>query len=296
VDDGEPLPKEKRLAEIVRRNTARGRKTLVFVEQTATRDIRERLRCVIETEGGRPDLVELAEVDDTRASVALAPDGVAATIPVRVGTLSSEDTPPRKREAWIRLNAPSMDALMVNPKIVETGLDLVMLSDIIFYELNASLYVVWQAMRRVWRLGQKNEVHVWFLVYRHSCESGLLRYMGVKMKHAMLLYGKEAAGSLIETDDDDYQRQRIRAAMQGVAFEDFGELSRVDFGQAVERIGSLFTTGEEAVVMVDESPSGSPVAASPVVQTVALVEAVQLDLFGGHVALTTQVKSRRSRR
>ncbi len=36
---GEYLPKEKRLAEIVAENTRRGRKTLIFAEQTGTRDI-----------------------------------------------------------------------------------------------------------------------------------------------------------------------------------------------------------------------------------------------------------------
>ena len=37
------LPKETRLAEIVRENMAQGRKTIVFVEQSGTRDIRDRL-------------------------------------------------------------------------------------------------------------------------------------------------------------------------------------------------------------------------------------------------------------
>jgi len=40
-----------------------------------------------------------------------------------------------------------------NPKLIETGLDLVMFSDLVFYEVTTSLYTLWQAMRRVWRLG-----------------------------------------------------------------------------------------------------------------------------------------------
>ncbi|MFM8319743.1 MAG: DUF6094 domain-containing protein, partial [Chloroflexota bacterium] len=43
VGEGEWLPKERRLAEIVKENLQDGRKTLVFIEQTGTRDIRERL-------------------------------------------------------------------------------------------------------------------------------------------------------------------------------------------------------------------------------------------------------------
>jgi len=72
---------------------------------------------------------------------------------------------PAKREAWIRLNAPRMDSLLVNPKLIETGLDLVMFSHLVFYETTTSLYVLWQSMRRVWRLGQDKPVQVDFLTY-----------------------------------------------------------------------------------------------------------------------------------
>jgi hypothetical protein len=298
TDDQPFLPKEKRLARIVRRNARRGRKTLVFVEQTAGRDIRERLRHVLETLAGAPDAVELAEIDDERVVVEIDDELATMSVPIRVESLSSDDLSPRKREAWIRMHAPNMEALLVNPKLVETGLDLIMFGEIIFYELNTSLYVVWQSMRRVWRLGQKHEVHVWFLVYRDTCEDALLQYMGVKMKHALLLYGKEATGSLVEADDDDdFQRARIRAAMKGVADENAGEAVERTACPAVSGIGSLFTTGQEAVVMVDESPAGSPVATSPVLQPVASPpdEVMQLDLFGGRVAASA-AKSPRGRK
>jgi hypothetical protein len=51
VDGADPhdlLPKEARLIELIRRNKASGRRTLVFVEQTATRDIRSRLQAALE--------------------------------------------------------------------------------------------------------------------------------------------------------------------------------------------------------------------------------------------------------
>ena len=83
-----------------------------------------------------------------------------------------------------------------------------MFSDLVFYEVTTSLYVLWQAMRRVWRLGQNKEVNVTFLSYADTMESEILRRMGLKMKYAQLLYGKEAAGILVETDgEDDIQRE-----------------------------------------------------------------------------------------
>jgi hypothetical protein len=155
-----------------------------------------------------------------------------------------------------------MDAMLVNPKLVETGLDLVMFSDLVFYEVTTSLYVLWQAMRRVWRLGQNREVNVSFLSYEGTMENEILRRMGLKMKYAQLLYGKEAAGVLVETDADDIQREIINAALDGKAFRNAGD--------AVEHL-SIFSTGTEREMQVTKSPMGSPIATSPV-----LLHAVEL--------------------
>jgi hypothetical protein len=245
ISSKEPwLPKEVKLAEIVRQNIKQARKTLTFVEQTGTRDIRDRLKLVIEklAPGGSMTLVE---------------------VPPTVGILSAGDMSPAKREAWIKLAAPKMDAMLVNPKLVETGLDLVMFSDLIFFEVTTSLYVMWQAMRRVWRLGQSKEVNVTFLSYADTIEAEILRRMGSKMKYAQLLYGKEAAGVLVETDADDVQREIINAALEGKAFKNAGE--------AVQKL-SIFSNGSEHKMQVTKSPMGSPVAISPVV----IVPAIEL--------------------
>ena len=98
----------------------------------------------------------------------------------RVGILSAGDMSPAKREAWIKINAPEMDVLIVNPKLVETGLDLVQFSSLVFYETTVSLYTLWQTIRRVWRLGQDKEVNVTFLAYANTVEEEILRRMGQK--------------------------------------------------------------------------------------------------------------------
>ncbi|MEW5869085.1 MAG: DUF6094 domain-containing protein [Chloroflexota bacterium] len=262
------LPKEQRLAEMVRTDAQQGLRTLIFVEQSGTRDIRERLKNAIETlaPGSEPLLVE-------------AP---------RVGVLSAGDMSPAKREAWIRLNAPRMDSLLVNPKLIETGLDLVMFSHLVFYETTTSLYVLWQSMRRVWRLGQDKPVQVDFLTYTGTVEERVLDRMGRKMKAAQLLYGKEAAGVLVEADDDDVQRQVIRDALQGKVATSAGEM--------MEKL-RIFSTGDERAVRVSVSPSGSLIAFSHrlLVTQLPAGETVQLDLFGGAVAASA-VAMRRKRR
>ncbi len=262
------LPKEQRLAEMVREDMHHGLKTLVFVEQSGTRDIRERLQLAIErfAPGGEALLVE-------------AP---------RVSVLSANDMSPAKREAWIRLNAPGMDALLVNPRIVETGLDLLAFSHVVFYETSTSLYTVFQSMMRVYRLGQIFPVRVDFLAYRETIEERILQRMGRKMKAAQMLYGKEAAGVLVEVDDDDIQRQLIREALQGKVAANAGEMA--------ERL-RIFSTGDERPLLVSTSPAGSLIAFSPrlLVTKLPAGETVQLDLFGGAVAASAVALRRRRR-
>jgi hypothetical protein len=263
------LPKETRLAEIIRENLAQGRKTLVFVEQSGTRDIRDRLASALENL-----VTEEAHLVNGRP--------LWVTEKPRVGILSANDMSPAKREAWIRLNAPQMDVLIVNPKLIETGLDLVMFSSIVFYETTVSLSVLWQAMRRVWRLGQQCEVFVTFLAYANTVEEEILRRMGQKKKAAQLLYGKEASGVLVETDSDDVQRELIQAAIEGRAFRSAGAL-----------VESLFSDGTEKKVLVSLEPTGSLIAASPTL-LVLKGEAMQMTLFGELVS--AQVGGRRRRR
>jgi len=264
------LPKELKLAEIVRANMAKHRKTLTFVEQTGTRDIRDRIKQVMETlvPGGSLTLVEVP----------------------KVGVLSASDMSPAKREAWIRMAAPKMDAMLVNPKLVETGLDLVMFSDLVFYEITTSLYTLWQAMRRVWRLGQNKEVNVTFLSYADTIEAEILRRMGLKMKYAQLLYGKEAAGVLVETDSDDIQREIINAALKGKAFKNAGE--------AVQKL-SVFSNGSERKMQVTKSPLGSPLAISPALAPAIELpsgQVLQLTLFPGFEPLPIEQVGGRKRR
>lgn len=263
------LPKEERLAERVRENRAKGRKTLIFTEQTGTRDIRPRLVSVL-----REAIPE-----------------------VNVQTLASSDMKPLKREAWIKRNMQTMDALIVNPVLVETGLDLIGFSDVIFFETNTSLYTVWQSMRRVWRLGQKNYVTTTFLAYADTAEEGILQLMGQKMKHGMLLYGDDAAGALIESDEEDVARAMIKRAMSGMTIENVGEIN----GK------SLFGTTDDQTIAVSTSPLGSAVAMSaplPMVEAEAEperspvqpaieVKVEQLALFGDMIAIVNHSRRRR---
>ena len=179
--------------------------------------------------------------------------------------------------------------MLVNPKLIETGLDLIMFSDLVFYEVTTSLYTLWQAMRRVWRLGQNKEVNVTFLAYANTMESEILRRMGWKMKYAQLLYGKSAAGVLVETDSDDIQREIINAALEGKLRNQ---------GEAVQKL-SIFSNGSEKPMQMTVAPTGSPVAISPVIIPAVELpsgQIYQLTLIPGFEPVPLEQMSTRRRR
>ncbi len=167
VPEGALLPKEQWLVDYCLNEQQQQRKVLVYVRQTGTRDIQPRIRSMLEEMGLR---------------AVILPDSVS----------------PKKREQWIRDQADEIDVLITNPRKVETGLDLVMFSTAIFYEIEYSLFTVWQAMRRVWRLGQTKPVKVLFPIYSDSMESAALALMGQKMQAALLLYGDNASSAITD--------------------------------------------------------------------------------------------------
>ncbi len=209
----DPLPKEAWLVDFVKAEKAVGRKTLVFARQTATRDIQPRLQAVLQAEGVRAEVLY--------ASVST-----------------------RKRESWIARRAPRLDALICNPILVETGLDLVQFATVVFFEMTFDLFGLWQAMRRVWRLGQTQPVKVVFTSYTGTLEEHALQLMGRKMKAAQLLYGDSVGGAIVPDDGENFLTELARAVLED---------------QALPDLHQLFAAADR----VTHSPLGSPTATSP---------------------------------
>jgi len=169
----EPMfPKEKWLVDLCQQERKRGRKVLVYCRQTATRDI-------------TPRLVSLLDAARLRA------DTLKANIEAS------------KREAWLhkRMSQGMLDVLITNPKLVETGLDLVAFQTVVWFETDYSLYTVMQAARRTWRLGQTQPVAVWYAVYVNTMEHRAAALIGQKLAAAKLLYGDAVEGALIQNAD-----------------------------------------------------------------------------------------------
>lgn len=191
------FPKEEWLVHLAQAEQARGRRVLVFCRQTATRDITARLVQILGHAGLRAEVLKAS-----------------------VGT--------QVREEWLhrRVGKGMIDVLITNPRLVETGLDLVDFQTTVWYEIEYSLYCLMQASRRTWRIGQTDDVEVHFAVYRDSMEHRAASLVGQKLAAAQLLYGDSVEGALVEQADSGhgFLADLARRVIEGAEVVDLGKL------------------------------------------------------------------------
>jgi len=156
------LPKEEKLLEILEVEKALGRRVAVFLEHTGTRDL-------------IPTLVEKIQ------EIGLNPLILRGTA-VR----------PEKREAWLKeqLQEGDYDCLICNPRLVQTGLDLIEFPTIVFFQTGYSVFTLRQGSRRSWRIAQDRPVHVFYLAYSSTMQSRALSLMAQKMETSLAVEGE----------------------------------------------------------------------------------------------------------
>ncbi len=208
------LPKEEWLVNMAKAQKAAGRKVMVYVRQTGERDIQERLKGLLLAVGLRVEIM--------KPSLA-----------------------PNKRIGWLQKNVGKFDILITNPRLVEVGLNLTMLPTAVFFEIDASFYTLYQAMKRIYRPFAPKPVQVYFAVYRDTAEDAILDVMCEKFMSNQLLTGQEVGGAL--TPDD-------AGSVMQVA------INRILSGEATMKAKGLFATQNDSTA----SPLGSPTAPSPV--------------------------------
>jgi hypothetical protein len=151
----------------------------------------------------------------------------------------------------MRRHVSEFDVLLTNARLIEVGLNLTMFATGVFFEVEWSLYTMWQAMRRLFRPGAPKPVRMIFPVYKGTLAESALDLIGAKMMAAQCFYGDEVGGALIDDGDDataDLLNDLVRKA-----------LGQIQVGRAE----GVFSMGSDA------SPLGSPVAVSPVLRSFA---------------------------
>src|SRR5690606_16532171 len=131
LPDDHLYPKEQALLDLVQEERSRGRRVLLYITHTQSRDIAPRLERVLGEAG------------------------------IRVATLKADTVATDAREDWVnRRVREGVDVLLVHPRLVQTGLDLIDFPTIVWYEVEYSVYTMRQASRRSWRIGQRHPVRV----------------------------------------------------------------------------------------------------------------------------------------
>jgi superfamily II DNA or RNA helicase len=193
------FPKEQWLVDLAKAEQVKGRRVLVFCRQTATRDITPRLLTILGRSGLRADVLK-----------------------AKVGT--------QVREEWLRrrVGKDMIDVLITNPKMVETGLDLIDFQTTVWFELDYSVYTMMQASRRTWRIGQTHAVDVHFAVYRNTMEHRAASLVGQKLAAAQLLYGDSVEGALVEQSESGrgFLADLARSVIEGAHVTDLNQIFR----------------------------------------------------------------------
>lgn len=167
LPDDRLYPKEQQLVDLAVEERQQGRRLLVYVTHTETRDLTPRLERVLREAG------------------------------LRVAILKADTVPPDRREEWVaRRVRTGVDVLLVHPRLVQTGLDLIDFPTIAWYEVEYSVYTMRQASRRSWRIGQRRAVRVIYFAYRATLQAQALLLVAHKLQASLIVEGEIGDGGL----------------------------------------------------------------------------------------------------
>jgi len=226
--------KERRLVEEVKAELACGRRCQIYAVYTQKRDVTRRLEHILTNEG------------------------------IRVAVLTA-DVPPETREGWYdRQLRGGVQAVICHPKLVQTGLDLIDFPTILFYETGYSIYVLRQASRRSWRIGQRLPVKVKFLHYSETMQESCLRLMGKKLLVSLAMEGKFSSEGLQAINDED----DILMAMARELVTEKG------IGERADAVWATLQKKQEAILGTpakedSEAVAEQTVAAIPLIETIS---------------------------
>lgn len=183
------LPKEEELLAICQQERNRGRRVLVYVTFTQTRDITHRLKSLLDHAGLRT-------------------------------TLLASSIAPEKREVWIAKQVTEgVDVLITNPELVKTGLDLYAFPCFVYYETGYNVYTLRQAARRAWRIGQTQPCEVIYLTYQNTMQDKALTLIATKLEASLALEGDitDAGLAALADSSDSLVLELARALVDRVS-------------------------------------------------------------------------------
>lgn len=224
--------KEKTVLEIVRRKVGAGEKVLVYTSWVRI-DAQKKIAKLLRENGFHTEIM-------------------------------SEKVKPSAREDWVQKRlAGGMQVLIVNPSLVETGLDLNAFTTLIFDSMGYKLFTLRQASRRSWRINQTApKVEVYLLYYRDTIQQKAMKLMASKLAVAGIIEGNFSEEGLAAMSDmEDMTSQMAKELMLGI--KDNVE----DIAAAFKKMAIVNPKGQEPGK--EEEPAPLPVAATETITKLA---------------------------
>ena len=139
-----------------------------------------------------------------------------------------------------------IDVMICHPRLVQTGLDLIDFPTICWYETDYSVYVMRQASRRSWRIGQTRPVKVVFMSYRNTLQADALKLVAKKLQSSLAVEGELPEDGLAAygDDGDDLMMALARKIVSG------------DGEDEAETVEAVFAHARDAEATAEELPSG----------------------------------------
>lgn len=242
-------PKEERLIELVNESLNDGRPCIVYVRQTQTNDIQNRIAKLLQ------DHVPLARPYILRSTTAA-----------------------EQRERIINEKyAAGVNVMICHPKLVETGLDLIQFPRIIVYEIIYTLTTLMQAVRRALRLNQKSDLcEVIYLYYGGTLEEKAMKLMSTKQRAMNMLLGKLGLTGFdaLSADQDDKAMDQsfintLASESHIVEVENQQDMKAIDISDALFWVLNP-ELGEdddpEPIMVIEEPVIVAPAPALPLLQ------------------------------
>ena len=243
----EETEKDRQTLDIIRRKVDCGERVLLYVNWVRL-DSRTRLKRFLTDAGVRAEIME-------------------------------DTVPPRGREEWVANHLrQGMQVMIVNPNLVETGLDLNDFTTLIFYDMAFKLFTFRQASRRSWRINQTApRVEVYILYYRNTMQERAVRLMASKLAVAGVIEGGVLTdeGLAAMSESEDMTSALARELAEGIRHEDAVE----DIAASFRKMAVLHPAQERQVQEAECGRKAVPVRVRTETKIQPVPPAEQLSLW-----------------
>ncbi|MCA9886542.1 MAG: hypothetical protein KC708_26410, partial [Anaerolineae bacterium] len=199
--------KEQALIDLLNEELANGRPCVVYLRQTATKDIQPRINRLIRKH---------------------VPDAVPYILK---NTVQAE----RREKVINQQIASGANIIICNPELVKTGLDLIYFPTLIFFEITFNLSTMMQAAARAYRLNQTHEqCKTIYLFAEGTMEHTAVQLMSRKQRAAKLLTGDVGLTGLdaLTEGESGFEEALMDAIAKDEALLDPSEMFKASTGQS----------------------------------------------------------------